>query len=131
MAGFKFRRQAPVGPYIVDFVCLEARLVVEVDGGQHAGSELDRVRDAWLEARGFRMLRFWDGEVLGQTHDVLERIWHALHTNSPSPLRPALSIAEGGKGREGSEPTPAMVKTSHPDSLLLSSKEKVKSGDRS
>jgi len=74
MAGFKFRRQVPLGPYIVDFVCLEARLVIEVDGGQHAGSEHDRVRDAWLEAQGFRMLRFWNSEVLGQTHDVLERI---------------------------------------------------------
>lgn len=72
--GVRFRRQAPIGPFIVDFVCLEKKLVVEVDGGQHADSALDRNRDAWLEREGFRVLRFWNHEVLGQLNAVLETI---------------------------------------------------------
>ncbi|WP_339765564.1 endonuclease domain-containing protein [uncultured Hoeflea sp.] len=60
----KFRRQAPVGPYIADFICMEARLIVELDGIQHAGSVRDRTRDAELEARGFRVLRFWNDDVM-------------------------------------------------------------------
>ena len=60
----KFRRQAPIGPYIADFVCMEAKLIVELDGSQHAGSGRDRTRDAELEARGFRVLRFWNDDVM-------------------------------------------------------------------
>lgn len=60
----KFKRQQPIGPYIVDFVCFEARLVIEVDGGQHQDCNTDRIRDAWLESQGFRVLRFWNHEVL-------------------------------------------------------------------
>ncbi len=59
----KFRRQFPLGPYIVDFVCLDARLVIEVDGGQHLDSPEDRRRDAWLATQGFRVLRFWNTTV--------------------------------------------------------------------
>ena len=58
LADSKFKRQQPIGPYIVDFVCLEVRLVVEVDGGQHIDSETDAVRDAWLHKHGYRVLRF-------------------------------------------------------------------------
>ena len=65
LCGLKFRRQHPMGNYIVDFACLEASLIVEVDGGQHADrQEYDRERTAWLEGRGFRVLRFWNSEVL-------------------------------------------------------------------
>ncbi len=65
LGGYKFRRQQPLGPYIVDFVCLAKRLIVEVDGGQHAEqAEEDAQRTAWLEAQGFRVLRFWNTEVL-------------------------------------------------------------------
>lgn len=60
LAGFKFVRQVPIGPYIVDFVCREKRLVIEVDGGQHAESCVDGVRDQWLTARRYRVLRFWN-----------------------------------------------------------------------
>ena len=75
----KFRRQRPVGPYIVDFVCLEHRLVVELDGGQHArNGESDRRRDAWLARQGYRMLRFWNNDVLDNTEGVLTRIAEAL-----------------------------------------------------
>ncbi|SIQ58591.1 Very-short-patch-repair endonuclease [Rhizobium sp. RU33A] len=61
--GFKFRRQVPVDGYILDFVCFEARLIVEVDGHQHADSEHDARRDAWFRAQGFRVLRVWNGEI--------------------------------------------------------------------
>ena len=67
------RRQWPVGPYIVDFVCLRARLIIEVDGGQHGGVR-DDTRTAWLNAQGFQVLRFWNNEVLTNTDGVVERI---------------------------------------------------------
>src|ERR1700720_3534990 len=69
--GPRFRRQVPIGPYIVDFVCLERRLVIEVDGGQHSESITDDTRTAWLEGQGFRVLRFWNNDVLGNTEGVL------------------------------------------------------------
>ena len=59
----KFRRQRPVGPYIVDFVCLEVKLIVEVDGGQHSDNKLyDEARDHWLKSQGYRVLRFWNNQ---------------------------------------------------------------------
>jgi len=70
--GHKFRRQAPVGPFIVDFVCFDWQLVVEVDGGQHAvHAEQDRQRTAWLESQGFTVVRFWNHEVLGNLEGVV------------------------------------------------------------
>jgi very-short-patch-repair endonuclease len=56
----KFKRQAPIGPYIVDFICFEHKLIIEVDGGQHAESEADRRRDEWLRSEGYLVLRFWN-----------------------------------------------------------------------
>lgn len=76
--GVKFKRQVAIAPYIVDFVSLEWRLVVEVDGAQHLDSERDRVRDAALAARGFRVLRFWNHEVLRNPIGVMEVIQEAL-----------------------------------------------------
>ena len=75
--GLKFRRQVPVGKYIADFACFESRLIVEVDGGQHAESREDRKRDADLAVRGFRLLRFWNHDVLKSTDDVLLTIYAA------------------------------------------------------
>ena len=73
--GHKFRRQQPVGPYIVDFVCLEKRLVVEVDGSQHIEQRsYDEARTVWLESQGYRVLRFWNNEVLKETDVVVEVI---------------------------------------------------------
>ena len=84
--GHKFRRQASIGRYIVDFVCFEARLIVEVDGGQHAERQgQDAQRTAWLEAEGFRVLRFWNTEVLGHLEAVKEVITRACAEESPSP----------------------------------------------
>lgn len=76
--GARFRRQHPIGCYIVDFVCLDQQLIVEVDGGQHLDSVRDVTRDQWLEAQGFRVLRFWNHDVLLRTREVLEAIWAAL-----------------------------------------------------
>ncbi len=76
--GFKFVRQEPIGPYIVDFACRERRLIVEVDGGQHAGSKSDLVRDQWLAEHRYRVLRFWNNDVMANTDGVLETIAMAL-----------------------------------------------------
>ena len=70
----KFRRQTPIGKYIADFVCLEAGLIVEIDGSQHADSESDLARGAELKARGFRVLRFWNDEVLKDMDGVCDTI---------------------------------------------------------
>lgn len=79
--GYEFRRQHRLGSYIVDFVCLERRLVVEADGAQHnlePGIARDARRTAWLESRAYRVLRFWNNELLLATDDVVNTIWHAL-----------------------------------------------------
>jgi very-short-patch-repair endonuclease len=87
--GFRFRRQVPRGPYVVDFACLKAHLVIEVDGSQHAQAvKHDQRRTAWLESQGFRVLRFWDNDVLLQTEEVLESIYAALK-ETPSLHSPA------------------------------------------
>lgn len=81
LGGAKFRRQTPIGPYIVDFVSFEHRLVVEIDGGQHnasPGRQHDLKRTAWLEAQGFRVLRFWNNQVLANLEGVLERTLQEL-----------------------------------------------------
>ena len=79
--GAKFRRQHLIGSYMADFCCPEFCLVVEVDGGQHAEqAQADQRRDRLLAQRGYRVLRFWDNEVLSQTDAVLERIDEALRT---------------------------------------------------
>ncbi len=78
--GYKFRRQQPLGSYIADFVCLEARLIVEVDGGQHVSQMVyDSERTAWLESQNFRVLRFWNDEVLQQIESVVAVILKALN----------------------------------------------------
>lgn len=86
----KFRRQFPLGKYFVDFVCLEARLIVEVDGGQHAlRMEPDAQRSDWLIAQGFRVLRFWNTEVLQEAEAVVDVIASALRSRStPTPALP-------------------------------------------
>jgi very-short-patch-repair endonuclease len=79
-AGFKFRRQHMIGPYICDFVCPEAAIVVELDGSQHLeAAAYDSRRDDFLRSRGFRVLRFWNGQVLSETDNVIETIFEALH----------------------------------------------------
>lgn len=87
MGGMKFRRQEPIGKYIVDFVCFSKKLIIELDGGQHAEDESkkkDDVRDAWLRSRGFTVIRFWNNEILSNLYGVLEEIMRCL-SSSPSP----------------------------------------------
>jgi very-short-patch-repair endonuclease len=88
LCGQKFRRQQPIGPYVVDFVHFGARLIIEADGGQHNGSASDATRDAWLKSQGFTVLRFWNNEILLNIEAVLEAIVDALGTLSPNPPPP-------------------------------------------
>jgi very-short-patch-repair endonuclease len=88
--GHQFRRQAPIGRYIVDFVCFARKLIVEVDGGQHS-LDRDAERTRWLEGEGFRVLRFWNNEVLCSTDAVVEAIRDDLRerrTGSSPPPNP-------------------------------------------
>jgi len=91
-----------MGPFIVDFVCLERKLVIELDGGQHATTaEADSMRTRYLEDRGFRVIRFWNNEVL----ENMEGVWEAIAKESKVPLTPSLSP----KGRGGRSPlTPTL-----------------------
>ncbi|MBC7109313.1 MAG: endonuclease domain-containing protein [Methanomassiliicoccales archaeon] len=88
LAGFKFRRQVPIGPYIVDFLCPEKRVIVEIDGGQHnfpdeRSRDLERTR--FLESKGYKVLRFWNNEVLGNPEGVLSVILEACQGSSSTP----------------------------------------------
>ena len=79
LGGYKFRRQHFFPPYVVDFLCIEKRLVIELDGGQHASAvEADERRTKFLEQKGFSVVRFWNNEVLGDAETVLERILELL-----------------------------------------------------
>jgi len=95
MEGLKFRRQQSIGRYIVDFACLEKKIIIEVDGGQHAVERRkDTERDEWFTSQGFKVLRFWNNEVLTNTQGVLEKI--RISCLSHPPLNPLPS-------REGKE----------------------------
>jgi very-short-patch-repair endonuclease len=87
--GLKFRRQDPVGPYIADFVCHEIKLVLELDGGQHANQiEADAARTRWFEAEGYRVVRFWNNEIFEDWDAVAQRLCESLPPDwsSPSPV---------------------------------------------
>ena len=85
----RFRRQAPLGPYIVDFVCLENKLVIEVDGGHHLESEeYDTERTAWLKSQGFNVIRFWNNQVIQEKEAVREAILEAVGGLHPHPDLP-------------------------------------------
>jgi len=96
LEGRRFRRQVPIGPYIVDFVCLEARLIIEVDGGQHNATQLehDVARDRWLSSQHFRVLRFWNNDVMANMDGVAERILQMIKEQSP-PSQPSPVKGEG------------------------------------
>ena len=72
--GAKFRRQFPIGPYIGDFACIDLKLIIELDGGQHADSPTDAQRMEWLETNGYTVIRFWNSEVIENLEGVLEAI---------------------------------------------------------
>jgi very-short-patch-repair endonuclease len=72
--GCKFRRQHPIGPFIADFACVERRLVIEADGGQHADPASDARRTRWIESEGWHVVRFWNDDIMRRTDDVLHEI---------------------------------------------------------
>jgi very-short-patch-repair endonuclease len=100
--GPKFRRQSPLGPYVVDFVCFESKVIIEVDGSQHATSATDAKRDRYFVDRGYRMLRFWNNDVLQNLEGVLTSIANidpspgaAQRAAPPSPSRGEGTRASG------------------------------------
>jgi very-short-patch-repair endonuclease len=103
--GYKFRRQQPIRNYIVDFVCLEKRLIIELDGGQHVEQlKYDTERDAWLRAQGFSVLRFWNNEVLQNSDGVKQVIFKALQSTpflNPSPQGGRKKIVRGRESSPG------------------------------
>jgi len=94
----KFRRQQPIGKYIVDFVCFNRKLIIEIDGGQHFASEKDKARDQWFKNQGYTILRFWNNEVTRNIDGVVSEIIREI---SPSPLSPPI---KGGGERGGNSP---------------------------
>ena len=100
-AEHKFKRQQSIGNYILDFVCFEAKVIVEVDGGQHNGSMSDRSRDQWLESQGFLVLRFWNNDVMQNLEGVLMRILEVVASSPSVPPPP------GGREEKRSIPSTA------------------------
>jgi very-short-patch-repair endonuclease len=91
--GWRFRRQHPIVPYVADFACVEARLIVEVDGGQHNDSRHDAIRDMRLRAEGWRVLRVWNNDVLSNTEGVVDVIATSLGPHpSPPPAEPGEGV---------------------------------------
>jgi very-short-patch-repair endonuclease len=96
--GVKFRRQVPIGSYVVDFMAADRRLIIEIDGGQHTvQQDYDQRWTAWLEGQGYQVIRFWSNEVLANTEGVIEAISIALKLRPPhpDPLPPS-----GGEGEK-------------------------------
>ena len=98
LAGFRFRRQCPLGPFIVDFCCLKSRLIIELDGGQHYEMKVeDRLRTLALQELGFRVLRFWNTEVFKNMDGVLSAVLNELKKNAGvAPSAPSGHLPNGG-----------------------------------
>ena len=99
MPVFKFRRQLVIEPYIVDFICLERRLIIEADGSQHVESESDLRRDAFLRSQAFTVLRFWNNDILHNPAGVFDAIHAAL--TGPHPPKPAAWVPPSPARGEG------------------------------
>ena len=109
LAAFKFKRQKPIGGFIVDFVCFAQKLVIEVDGGQHVEMQpRGEARTAWLQAQGFQVLRFWNHDVLQRRNQVLEEILRRLEAQKtrqdpPLPLWERSPRPRGGRGERSED----------------------------
>ena len=102
-SAYKFRRQHPFGPYILDFFCLEAWVDIELDGSQHgypAGRAKDAERDAWLEARGIKVLRYWNSHLRRERQAIRDSIWRTLQERAPHPLPDYCRPGVIGEARE-------------------------------
>jgi very-short-patch-repair endonuclease len=100
LVGARFRRQHPIGPFITDFCCTEAKLIIELDGGQHAlRLREDQVRTKYLESQGYVVIRFWDNDVLTNIEGILRRIVEALGVKGFSPSPYPLPRGERESGR--------------------------------
>ena len=109
--GYKFRRQQPIGPYIVDFACMSRKLVIELDGGQHAERHAyDETRDDYLRGKGYRILRFWNNEVFQNCMDVLEAVYQALV--SPPPHQPSPAGSASATPPQGGSDLKACIRSS-------------------
>ena len=89
--GTHFRRQAPIGPYVVDFFCPSKKLIIELDGGHHnddAVAERDSERQAWLEQQGYKIIRFWNSDVAGDLNAVMENIYMELFGSREAAMSP-------------------------------------------
>jgi very-short-patch-repair endonuclease len=105
LQGWKFRRQVPIGLYIADFCCPEAKLIVELDGGQHAlQAETDLQRTAWLETQGYRVVRYWNNETLTNGEGVLMDLLRHLEQRRPL----TLSLSHKGRGNAAANSHPAV-----------------------
>ena len=99
LCGFKFKRQQPMGAYIADFACPEARVVIELDGGQHAERvAYDAHRDGVLQSKGYVVIRYWNHDVLQRTLDVVADLQARLAALRPTPSQPPPSAARKGEG---------------------------------
>ena len=105
LGGFRFRRQMPVGGYVADFACMDAKLVIELDGGQHQEQAArDARRDARINVNGYRVVRFWNNQVFEETTAVLEVILNELLTARPHPvLLPRFKCALAPRAEEGTQ----------------------------
>ncbi len=99
--GVKFRRQQPIGPFIADFVCHERRLIIEADGGQHGASSTDQRRTEFLEAAGYRVIRFWNHDIIENLAGVAQLIATALATPHPAQAAPESPSPSRGEGKFG------------------------------
>jgi very-short-patch-repair endonuclease len=104
-----FRRQTPIGPYIADFACLRARLLIELDGPPHSFEEKqqkDRLRDAWLQKEGYRVLRFWNQDVFDNVDSILDTIYAALYGSLEAEASATPPSPSGGGFRHLPGPRP-------------------------
>jgi len=126
--GWRFRRQFPIPPYVVDFACVEAHLIVEADGGQHAVPDEHARRDTRLQQQGWRLLRFWNNDIIENREGVLQTIAAALSPSiSPHPNPPPLA----GKGVEeaGALPSPSIRTIKHGEQAPASSSPSPQAGE--
>ena len=112
VSGTHFRRQVPIGPYVADFACMAARLIIEVDGSQHGRDDLrkrDEERTHWLEAEGYRVIRFWNNDLTANMDGVLEAIYAAIYgSSSAEPVHLKHQRRKRGIGaKTEGHPTPA------------------------